>query len=432
MGLFDRFKKKAKEAAEEEDFTVEEDSIEAEEALLQRRQLMEAIERAKNTQPPPPPPGFEQFKEEVEDQWDDFVEELPEDPFSTPTDKKSRKKAERAASVAQAETDEEPQEEASHNPMISTTGRELVANETAEFKIDLGEAELTRGGKVIAASNALEEILEELETDLLMADMGHDAVTDVMTTLRGSIIGARIARKADLSEVIENALRNSLLSLLEAGYWDFDKTVKSFADQGTPVSIMMVGVNGTGKTTTTAKITNRLTNQGYSVVLAAADTFRAGAIDQLANHADRLGVRCIRSQRGGDAAAVARDALESAKARGEDIVIIDTAGRMQNKINLMEELRKVHRVTRPHLVLFVADALAGNDAVIQAKEFQRMLSFDGAVLCKLDTDAKGGAALSIAHTTGRPIVLAGVGQGYDDLQDFEPDWLIDSILSQED
>ena len=197
MGLFDRFKKKAEEAAEEEDFTVEEDSIEAEEALLQRRQLMEAIERAKNAQPPPPPPGIEQFKEEVEGQRDDFVEELPEDPFSTPTDKKSRKKAERAASVAQAEADEEPQEEAPHNPMISTTGRELVANETAEFKIDLGEAELTRGGKVIAASNALEEILEELETDLLMADMGHDAVTDVMTTLRGSIIGARIARKAD-------------------------------------------------------------------------------------------------------------------------------------------------------------------------------------------------------------------------------------------
>ena len=261
-----------------------------------------------------------------------------------------------------------------------------------------------------------------------MADMGHDAVTDVMTTLRGSIIGARIARKADLSEVIENALRNSLLSLLEAGYWDFDKTVKSFADQGTPVSIMMVGVNGTGKTTTTAKITNRLTNQGYSVALAAADTFRAGAIDQLANHADRL--RYVVSEVKEEE--MRQLLLESAKARGEDIVIIDTAGRMQNKTNLMEELRKVHRVTRPHLVLFVADALAGNDAVIQAKEFQRMLSFDGAVLCKLDTDAKGGAALSIAHTTGRPIVLAGVGQGYDDLQDFEPDWLIDSILSQED
>ncbi|RCH73244.1 MAG: signal recognition particle-docking protein FtsY [Candidatus Poseidoniales archaeon] len=429
MGLFDRFKKKAKEAVEEENFTVEEDSIEAEEALIQRRQLMDAIERAKKATPPPPPPGFEQFKEEVEEQWDEFVEELPEDPFSAPADKKSRKKAERAAAVAQAEAAEEESEPPEHNPMRSTTGRELVASEAAKFEIDLSDVEVKRGGRVIAASQALENILEELETDLLMADMGHDAVSDVMTTLRGSLIGARLNRKADLNEVIEKALRASLLSLLQAGYWDFDKTVKSFASQGKPVSIMMVGVNGTGKTTTSAKIANRLKNQGYSVVLAAADTFRAGAIDQLANHAERLGVRCIRSQRGGDAAAVARDAVESATARGEDIVIIDTAGRMQNKINLMEELRKVHRVTRPHLVLFVADALAGNDAVVQAREFQRMLSFDGAVLCKLDTDAKGGAALSISHTTGRPIVLAGVGQGYDDLRDFDPDWLIDSILA---
>ena len=429
MGLFDRFKKKAKEAVEEEDFTVEEDSIEAEEALMQRRQLMEAIERAKKATPPPPPPGFEQFKEEVEEQWDEFVEELPEDPFSAPVDKKSRKKAERAAAIAQAEAAEEEPDPPEYNPMRSTTGRELVATETAKFEIDLSDAEVKRGGRVIAASQALENIFEELETDLLMADMGHDAVSDVMTTLRGSLIGARLNRKADLSEVIEKALRASLLSLLQAGYWDFDKTVKSFASQGGPVSIMMVGVNGTGKTTTSAKLAHRLNAQGYSVVLAAADTFRAGAIDQLANHAERLGVRCIRSQRGGDAAAVARDAVESATARGEDIVIIDTAGRMQNKINLMEELRKVHRVTRPHLVLFVADALAGNDAVVQAREFQRMLSFDGAVLCKLDTDAKGGAALSISHTTGRPIVLAGVGQGYDDLRDFDPDWLIDSILT---
>ena len=429
MGLFDRFKKKAKEAVEEENFTVEEDSIEAEEALIQRRQLMDAIERAKKATPPPPPPGFEQFKEEVEEQWDEFVEELPEDPFSAPADKKARKKAERAAAVAQAEAAEGESAPPEHNPMRSTTGRELVASEAAKFEIDLSDVEVKRGGRVIAASQALENILEELETDLLMADMGHDAVSDVMTTLRGSLIGARLNRKADLNEVIEKALRASLLSLLQAGYWDFDKTVKSFASQGTPVSIMMVGVNGTGKTTTSAKIANRLKNQGYSVVFAAADTFRAGAIDQLANHAERLGVRCIRSQRGGDAAAVARDAVESATARGEDIVIIDTAGRMQNKINLMEELRKVHRVTRPHLVLFVADALAGNDAVVQAREFQRMLSFDGAVLCKLDTDAKGGAALSISHTTGRPIVLAGVGQGYDDLRDFDPDWLIDSILA---
>ncbi len=427
MGLFDRFKKRAKEVVEEEEFVVEEDTIEAEEALIQRRKMQEAIEWAKNATPPPPPPGFEEFQEEVEEKWDEFVEELPDDPFSAPLDKKARKKAERAASLAE---NEEPKEETptSYDRMKSTTGRTLVSIEESSFEVDLGESEVKKGGKIIAASKALDDILEELETDLLMADMGHDAVVDVMNALRASIIGARINRKADLSEVIDQALRNALLKLLEAGYWDFDKTVKSFLTQGKPVSIMMVGVNGTGKTTTSAKLAHRLTQNGYSVVFAAADTFRAGAIDQLANHAERLGVRCIHSQRGGDAAAIARDAYESAKARGEDIVIIDTAGRMQNKTNLMEELRKVHRVTRPHLVLFVADALAGNDAVVQAKEFQRMLSFDGAVLCKLDTDAKGGAALSISHATGRPIVLAGVGQGYDDLRDFDPNWLLNSIL----
>jgi fused signal recognition particle receptor len=274
----------------------------------------------------------------------------------------------------------------------------------------------------------LDKILEDLEFELLSADMGHSATQEVVAALRANLIGARISKKQSLTEVVDLALRKSLLGLLEAGYWDFDKTIQAFVAAGGPVSIMIVGVNGTGKTTTTAKIAHRLSNEGYSVVLAAADTFRAGAIDQLAAHSERLGVRCVRSQRGGDSAAIARDAIESARAKGDDIVIIDTAGRMQNKTNLMEELRKVHRVSRPHLVLFVADALAGNDAVTQATVFQKILSFDGAVLCKLDTDAKGGAALSIAHATGRPIVLAGVGQGYEDLLNFDPEWFIDSII----
>jgi fused signal recognition particle receptor len=274
----------------------------------------------------------------------------------------------------------------------------------------------------------LDKILEDLEFELLSADMGHSATQEVVAALRANLIGARISKKQSLTEVVDLALRKSLLGLLEAGYWDFDKTIQAFVAAGGPVSIMIVGVNGTGKTTTTAKIAHRLSNEGYSVVLAAADTFRAGAIDQLAAHSERLGVRCVRSQRGGDSAAIARDAIESARAKGDDIVIIDTAGRMQNKTNLMEELRKVHRVCRPHLVLFVADALAGNDAVTQATVFQKILSFDGAVLCKLDTDAKGGAALSIAHATGRPIVLAGVGQGYEDLLNFDPEWFIDSII----
>lgn len=298
-----------------------------------------------------------------------------------------------------------------------------------KFEIDLSEYHSSMGGMVISGGPVLDRILEELEDELLSSDMGHDAASELIISLRSHLIGSRVSRKAPLSEVVERALRGALLSLLRAGYWDFDRTIRDFVAEGKPVVIMMVGVNGTGKTTTSAKIAKRLDDQGFGVVLAAADTFRAGAIDQLAIHADRLGIRCIKSQRGGDSAAVARDAIESARSKGDDVVIIDTSGRMQNKSNLMEELQKVHRVTQPHLVIFVADALAGNDAVTQAMEFQRRLAFDGAALCKLDTDARGGAALSISHATGRPIILAGTGQGYDDMEPFDPNWLVDQILS---
>ena len=418
MGLFDRFKKRFKKT--EEEVTAEEDSTEAEEALDEGLRLKEALEesRAAPEAPPPQPP-------ETEDEWDDSE---AEDPFTKPTGRKERKKARRAASVKKAESSLEIEEKVRRNPMESTTGRTLVASGPAEIEVDFGESATKTGGRVVKGSGKLDQLLEELEEELLTSDMAQSAVEEVIQTLKATLIGSRISTTKKIEVVVEEALRNTLLRLLESGYWDFDKTVGSFLEEDSPVVIMVVGVNGTGKTTTTAKMANRLSQSGHSVVLAAADTFRAGAIDQLATHAERLDVRCIRSQRGGDAAAVARDAVDSAKARGEDVVIIDTAGRMQNKTNLMEELRKVHRVTQPHLVIFVADALAGNDAVSQAIEFQRMLSFDGAALCKLDTDAKGGAALSIAHATGRPIVLAGVGQSYDDLIDFDPSWLIDSIL----
>jgi len=424
MGLFDRFKKRFKKSAEE--ITVEEDSVEAEQALEERRELIESLEDSKPT--PNPAPQTVETKAETGEQWDDFDEEPAVDPFAKPLERKERKKAKRASSVEKAAKAPERRERTPKDRMESTTGRKLVASGPAKIEIDFGDSASPTGGRVIPGSEKLNRIMEELEEELLSADMAQSAVEEVSRTLKATLIGSRISTRKKLEVVIEEALTNALLRLLEAGYWDFDKTVQSFIDAGTPVTIMLVGVNGTGKTITCAKIAHRLSQQGHSVVLAASDTFRAGAIDQLAAHAEHLGVRCIRSQRGGDSAAVARDAVESARARGEDIVIIDTAGRMQNKINLMEELRKVHRVSEPHLVLFVADALAGNDAVAQAIEFQRMLSFDGAVLCKLDTDAKGGAALSIAHATGRPIVLAGVGQGYDDMIPFDPEWFVNSIL----
>lgn len=453
MGFFDRFRKRVQEVADETDF----DELTAE----------EGTEEA----PTPPPSDVveDEWDElnEIEpttpvlpsddddwDDWDDEPEPLPPNTIS----KKERKQLEREKKRKQKEKEKLAKKgfdvEQVTRPdgsrvdlhmMRSTTGRKLVEVQQAprmsggkktvetdrgvEFEIDLGGGVVDKGGRIIKQGPVFDELLEELELVLLEADMGSRALDAVIGALRQELIGNRLRKGADLTKVIEASLKRALRSLLVAGYWDFNATIDNMIEAGdTPVIVMMVGVNGTGKTTTTAKIAHRLKNEGRTVVLAAADTFRAGAIDQLESHAEKIGVRCVSSQRGGDSAAIARDAVESAKARGADVVIVDTAGRMTNKINLMNELQKVHRVAQPHLVLFVGDALAGNDAVEQAIEFQRMLKFDGAVLCKLDTDAKGGAALSIAHATGRPIVLAGVGQEYGDLKQFDPDWLLEMMF----
>jgi len=457
MGFFDRFKKRVKEVADETDMdalTAEEGTQEAEEAIASLPP--EPIEEEEDWD------DISEIEAPVEeqaddDEWDDWDDE-PEPQPTTTLSKKERKLLEREKKRKEKEKkqlakkgydiDQVTRPDGSKvdlHMMRSTTGRKLVEVKQAprmssgkktvetdkgvEFDIDLGGGVVEKGGRIIKDGQVFDELLEELELCMLEADMGSRAIEAVITALRAELIGSRLRRGADLAKVIEASLKRALRSLLAAGYWDFNATVDGMIDAGdTPVIIMMVGVNGTGKTTTTAKIAHRLKNEGRNVVLAAADTFRAGAIDQLETHAELIGVRCVSSERGGDSAAIARDAVESAKARGADVVIVDTAGRMTNKVNLMNELQKVHRVAQPHLVLFVGDALAGNDAVEQAVEFQRMLKFDGAVLCKLDTDAKGGAALSIAHATGRPIVLAGVGQNYDDLQQFDPDWLLQMMF----
>ena len=456
MGFFDRFKKRVKEVVDDTDLdalTAEEGSEEAEEAMASTAPTITEEEWDDITEIETPieetPPEEDEW-----DEWDDEPEPLP----STTLSKKERKLLEREKKRKQKEkqklakkgydVDQVVRPDGSRvdlHMMRSTTGRKLVEVEQAprmssgkktietdkgtEFDIDLGGGVVDKGGRIIKEGPVFDELLEELELVMLEADMGSRAMEAVLTALRSELIGSRLRRGADLAKVIEASLKRALRSLLAAGYWDFNATIDGMIDAGdTPVIVMMVGVNGTGKTTTTAKIAHRLKSEGRTVVLAAADTFRAGAIDQLETHAEKIGVRCVSSERGGDSAAIARDAVESAKARGADVVIVDTAGRMTNKINLMNELQKVHRVAQPHLVLFVGDALAGNDAVEQAVEFQRMLKFDGAVLCKLDTDAKGGAALSIAHATGRPIVLAGVGQNYDDLKQFDPDWLLQMMF----
>jgi fused signal recognition particle receptor len=168
-----------------------------------------------------------------------------------------------------------------------------------------------------------------------------------------------------------------------------------------------------------------------SCVIAAADTFRAGAIEQLERHSEKLKVKLIKHQAGADPAAVAFDAIEHAKARRKDVVLVDTAGRMHSNINLMDEMKKIKRVAPPHMIIFVGDALSGNDTVIQARKFDETVGIDCAILTKIDADAKGGAALSIAHAVGKPIAFIGVGQEYDDLISFNPKWMVERLFGDE-
>ena len=310
MGLFDRFRKKIKQADEDHGITVEDGSVEAEHAL-QKRESLEAEKRRTKEQKDPVEEG--NSKSENKSDWDEFEDEV-EDPFQKPSSSKERKLAARDLALRAAEKPRQPPREV--NAMDSTTGRRLIQSEM-KFEIDISEHETNKGGMVISGGPVLDTILEDLEDELLSSDMGHEASSELIDSLRAHLIGSRVGRGARLDEVVERALKGALLSLLRSGYWDFDKTIVDLVSTDSPVVIMMVGVNGTGKTTTSAKIAKRLDDQGFDVVLAAADTFRAGAIDQLAAHADRLGVRCIKGQRGGDSAAVARDAIESARAKGD-------------------------------------------------------------------------------------------------------------------
>src|SRR6266568_1491899 len=197
-----------------------------------------------------------------------------------------------------------------------------------------------------------------------------------------------------------------------------------------PFVVMFVGVNGTGKTTTIAKLAYHIQKKGYTCVVAAADTFRAGAIEQLEKHAESVGFKLIKHKAGADPAAMAFDAVEHARARSRDVVLIDTAGRMQTNQNLMDQMKKIKRVTNPNLVLYIGDALAGNDAIEQAKQFHEAVGLDGVVLTKLDADAKGGAALSMAKTIGKPVVFVNVGQTYKDIRRFETKWMVDRLLAE--
>ena len=274
----------------------------------------------------------------------------------------------------------------------------------------------------------LNEILDELEIILLEADVAYPVVEEIKEGVKENLVGKKYDRSYSLEEVVELAVKDAVRSVLKINEFDFDQWIEG---KDRPTVIMFVGINGTGKTTAIAKIANRLQKGGKTVVMAACDTFRAGAIEQLTFHSEKLGCKIVKQEHDADPAAVAYDAIEHAKSKRKDVVLIDTAGRMQTNNNLIEEMKKIVRVSKPDLKVFVGDSLAGNDAIEQAKVFDAAIGVDAVILTKIDTDAKGGAALSIAHTIGKPIAFVCNGQEYDDIVKFNTEWMIERMFSDE-
>ena len=268
--------------------------------------------------------------------------------------------------------------------------------------------------KKVLSENAFNELFWELEITLLENNVAVEVIELIKENLSEEIVGKPIQRK-DISVKIEDVLKSTIEKILDVEKPDFISEIPNKK----PYKILIVGVNGSGKTTTIAKLVKLLQNKGFKSVIAAADTFRAAAIDQLQEHADNLNTKLIKHDYNSDPAAVAFDAIKYAEAKGLDTVVIDTAGRLHSNSNLMDELKKVYRVSKPDFTIFVGESITGNDCVDQAKEFQKAVDFNAIILSKADVDEKGGAAISVSFITKRPVIYLGVGQNYEDLEEFD-------------
>jgi len=275
----------------------------------------------------------------------------------------------------------------------------------------------------------LRPILSNFRLNLIENDVAVAVADHVCEEMEKRLDGVQMRRLEDRKEIVRKSLREILLAILTTNEAiDLLEKVEEKRKANEPYVIVFVGINGTGKTTTIAKVAQLLMKNRYSVILACSDTYRAGSIEQLEEHAKRLGVRMIKHKYGADPAAVAYDAINHAKAHGVSVVLIDTAGRIQTNRNLMNELAKIKRVINPDLTILTVDALTGNDAVMQAEEFHKSVGIDGTILTKVDADVKGGAALSVTYVTEKPIVFIGTGQKYEDLEKFDPQRFTQMIL----
>lgn len=267
-----------------------------------------------------------------------------------------------------------------------------------------------------------DKIFWDLEVALLENNVAVEVIEKIKDDLTQEIVDRPLPR-GKVEETVTKTLKTSLEQLLSVDSLNLLEKIK----EKKPYVICFVGINGSGKTTTIAKIAKLLLNHNLSVVIAASDTFRAASIEQLQQHADKLGVKLIKHSYGADPAAVAFDAIKHAKSKNIDVVLIDTAGRQHSNINLVDEMKKIVRVAKPDLKIFVGESITGNDCVEQAKRFNEAIGIDAIVLSKADVDEKGGAAISVSYVTQKPIVYIGTGQNYSDLKEFDPSVVMDGL-----
>ena len=424
---------KVEEESVEEEVSVEEEPKEEMESVEEDSLEEESKEEMGSVEEEPKEEKKSRFwsrnKSEDDDEDEsvevDSVEEEPKEEKKSHFWSRNKSEDDEDSVEEESEDEEEPKEEKSHF---------WSRNKNKEEKDDSSEG---KGGlfsfvreKTISEKH-VEDTLWELEMGLLEGDVAMEVATEVVGSVKEDLVGRKIKRSSDITEYTYDALRNAVADIIDIPGKSMTEMIEEKKAQGEPLVVMFVGINGTGKTTTIGKLANYYLKKGYTPVIAASDTFRAGAIEQVTHHADNVGVKIIKHQKGSDPAAVAYDAVEHARAQGKELVLIDTAGRMQTNTNLMDEMKKIKRVSNPDLVIFVGDALTGNDATQQAVKFNEAIDIDGVILTKADADSKGGASLSIGYVIKKPIMFLGMGQGYDDIMEYDAEWMLNQLFSED-
>jgi len=337
--------------------------------------------------------------------------------------KKEQPQAEEKKPELEKEVKVEPKEEIKEEKKEPETVVETSVEEEPEKKGFFKKIKETFT-TVKLSEEKFEKLFWELELVLLENNVAVEVIDKIKADLKEDLTTGKVSRK-NLYDLIEDSLRESVQSLFMESHFNLVEEIKK--KKAKPYIITFIGVNGSGKTTNMAKVAHLLQKNNLKVVFAASDTFRAAAIQQLEEHANNLGIKMIKHDYESDPAAVAFDAIEHAKAKGIDVVMIDTAGRLHSNDNLMNELKKLIRVNKPDLNIFVGESITGNDCVEQAKLFDEAVGIDAIILAKADVDEKGGAAVSVSYVTKKPIIFLGTGQTYDDLTPFKPEIIIKNI-----